>query len=336
MTLGHRMSSAPVTQFCGQAGRLGQMGSGRAAYQSSCFHAVCAGAPNADELLVRLTQDELAEIAKWKRPTDIDVGSGRILRYVDAEKELEVAIDSSGSYVDPKSPNAISIGHFDFGWVVQVGSMRIAYVGDIKRSEFTVEEGVESLQLHSYGLAYATKMNCDGYAVGIWAAVEGLWQWSSIVDLESAEALTYAKRVVAAVTNTSDEYAMGPHCRKCYGRFRCPAWLMPPELATSTLAPLAVGGEAQLTDERMAELLLVYQRFSDTTKRMEEAFKAYALQHRGIRDPKTGKVWLPVLCQGRESVSVEAVRREFGDDADRVISKGKPYQQFRWTNGART
>lgn len=333
--LGHRMSSLPVTEFCGQAGVLSQMGSFRYAAMSSAFHALVAKSPNATDLMLRLTADEMAEISRWKRPPDVDVGQGRILRYADAEKEIAVAIDGSGSYVDPQSPRAVSVGHFDFGWVVEGVGFKLAYVGDIKRSEFTVEEGCESLQLHGYGLAYATKHDCDGYVVGIWAAVEGLWQWSAVIDLEGREALTYAKRVVGAARNTSPDYAMGPHCRKCYGRMRCPAWLLPPEAAKTSLAPLALGS-AGLTHDNAGELLLAVQRAEDTCTAAKANLREWAARNGGIRDAKSGKVWLPVLSRGRESVSVEAVRAEFGADAEKVISTGKAYETFRWTNGRRT
>jgi hypothetical protein len=327
---GHRMSAAPVTQYCSHAGVLGSIGAGRAAAQSSAWHALCSGAPDAQDRMLRLSPEEAAELTRWHRVADVDLGNGLVLRYADALKEFSVAIDRYGSYVDPSSPEAISTGHPDFAWIVQVGSLKIAYVGDIKRSEWTVDEGTDSLQLHAYGLAVATKFDCDAYAVGIWAAIEGRWQWSELIDLESEVAHTWAKRVVAAVTNDNPDYAMGPHCRSCYGRVRCPAWLLPPQLASTELAPLT--GATELTQDKACELLLTYQRFVDTAKRVEETLKDYAARNGGIRDPKTKKVWLPVICQGRESVSVQAVREAFGPDADRVIRKGPAYSQYKWVN----
>jgi hypothetical protein len=328
--LGNRMSSLPVTQFCGQAGILGSMGSGRSAAQSSAFHALCAKAENANELVTRLTDEEYQEMLSWKHPGDVDLGNGHVLRYADAETEVEVAIDDGGSYVDPKSPKAISIGHLDFAWVVVIHGVKLAYVADIKRSEFTTKEGPNSLQLHGYGLAYAGKHECDGYVTGIWAAVEGTWQWGEIVDLETREAVTLAKRVIAAAMNVSPEYSMGPHCRDCYGRLRCPAWLLPPEVAQTSLAPVAQGQE--LTDESAGKLLLTLQRYQDTAKAVEANLREYAARVGGIRH--NGQIWKPVLCQGRESVSIARVREAFGEDADRVITRGKPFEQFRWTKEA--
>lgn len=329
--MGHRMSSLPVVQFCGMAGKLSAMGSGRSAAQSSAFHATCAGAENAYELCSRLTQEEMEEIQFWKRPTDVDLGNGRILRYADAEKELEVGIDLSCSHATADDPDCISVGHLDFAWVVTTDAgLRIAYVADIKRSEYTVTEGVASLQLHAYGLAYASKHRCDAYVVGLWAAVEGRWQWSDIIDLESKEALTLSRRVVAAALNTTQEYAMGPHCRGCYGRLRCPAWILPPELSSTKLAPLAEGNIA-LNNDNAADLLLTYQRYEDAAKVVASALKEFAVRNGGIRDGR-GKVWKPVVCQGRESVSVETVRKALGPEADKLITQGKPYERFSWVN----
>lgn len=331
-TIGHRMSSLPVVQYCGRAGELGQMGAGRAAAQSSAFHALCAKSDNADELCSRLTDDEYREILQWRKPGDVDLGKGRVLLYSKAEKELAVALDASGSYVDPSSPDAVTIGHFDFGWVVEMHGVKLAYVADIKRSEYTVAEGVDSLQLHAYGLAYATKHTCDGYVVGIWAAIEGQWQWSEIIDLETRDAADIARRVVRAATNSSREFAMGPHCRKCYGRFRCPAWLIPPELAQSSIGALTEGGE--LTDEKAAELLLLIQRDEDTRDQVLKSLKDYAGQRGGIRHG--GKVWKPVMCQGRETLSAELLKKTFGADAlAPCITRGKAYERFGWVNDRR-
>lgn len=331
---GNRMSSLEMTQFCGQAGRLSGMGSGRPAMQSTVFHALCARADNRDELCALLTEEEFAEIQGWLRPTPVDLGQGRVLVYEDSDKELAVALDSSGCYVDPESPDAVTVGHLDFAWVVEVDGRRIAYVGDIKRSEYTVAVGTESLQLHAYGLAYAGKHNCHAYAVGIWAAMEGLWQWSEIIDLESAQAFTYARRVVAAAMNVSTDYAMGPHCRKCYGRFRCPAWLIPPELAASKLGMFTENGAADLTDEKAADLLLTVQRAEDTIEQSKKHLKTFAVRNAGIRDGK-GKVWRPVMVQGQARVSVARVREVFGADAEKVISAGKPYERFDWVSEKR-
>lgn len=323
-----RVSSLPILEFCGPAGELSQGQARREAAMSSAFHAVCAKSPNASELCMRLTADEMQTIMGWHKPINVDLGQGRILRYEDAEKEFALALTADGEYCDPDDPAAVVVGHPDMCWVIQIGSMKVAYVGDIKRSEFTVNDGPESLQLHGYAQSYASKHGCDAYAVGIWAAIEGRWTWGEIVDLLSPEALAYQRRVIAAATNHSTEYAMGPHCRSCYGRLKCPAWLLPPELAATKLAPVAQGGT--ITQDNAAELLLTYQAFIDTAKRVEENLKEYARRHGGIVDPKTGKVWRPVVCQGRESVSVARVREHFGDDADRVVVQGKPYEQYKW------
>jgi hypothetical protein len=80
-------------------------------------------------------------------------------------------------------------------------------------------------------------------------------------------------------------------------------------------------------------MLLTYQRYQDAAKAVEANLKEYAARHGGIKDPASGKVWKPVICQGKESVTLARVREVFGADAERVVTKGKPYEQFRWTNG---
>ena len=345
MTYKHRMSVLNMTGLCAQSGRLSQVGAARAAAQSTCFHAVCARDPRANDLMMRLTEDELAEIMTWRKPADVDLGEGIVLHYADAEKEFAVGLDKWGSYVEPDSEDAVTVGHPDFAWIVTIGGKKYAYVADIKRSEWTVSEGVNSLQVHAYALAVATKHDCDGYAVGLWAAVEGTWQWSSLVEIPGDEALKWARRIVAAATNTSDEYSMGPHCRNCYGRLRCPAWLVEPSAAKAELAPLAQG-ETALSNDTALPMLLMWQRVMDTAGVAEKLLKAYAVRNGGITDPATGKVWRPSVCQGRESAPVAGVRLLL-EEAEKLgashievaavaklIKKGSPYEQFRWTNGA--
>lgn len=329
--MGQRMSSLPIVQYCGPAGRLSQLGAGRSAAMSTAFHALCAGAPNAQQLMDLLSEDELQEIMTWKRPEDIQLSDAVTLRYDSAEKELEVAIDKFGAACDPKSKRAVSIGHLDFAWCIDVHGRRIAYVGDIKRSEWTTLDGPRSLQLVAYGLAYATMRDCEAFACGIWSASEGTWQWGELVEFGSPEAVVLAKRVVAAATNASEEYSMGAHCHGCYGRMRCQAWVLPPEVAQTSLAPLTEGGE--LSPEKALQLLLLLQQVEDTVDHAKKGLQAYANRIGGIRDAATGKVWRPTVCNGRESCSAASLRKQLGPEAEKYISPGKPYQRFAWTKG---
>lgn len=308
---GNRMSSLPVTEYCGGYHKVLNP-SGRAAVLSTAFHARCAKAEDAEAKWHRLTPEEQAQVEEWHAPTVAKLGDGTRLHYVDARTEMEVALTADGLAVNADDPKAISIGHIDMAWDYQ----GVAYVGDIKKSEFTAE--VDSLQLAAYAFAYANAMNCGSICCGIWAATEGEWTWGPIIDLDSEEALTLWLRVKHAILNVSDEYSVGPHCRKCYARWHCPAWMMPGwELERFS-------SEGPKGDQ--LAILLECQRAEDTIKRAKENLQQFAREH-GIRDGK-GKVYLPVATRGRETLDKDALAKVV--NLKDFTKRGSDYDVFRW------
>ncbi len=330
------MSSLPRAQFCGLAPKLeSEFGVGRAADLSSAFHASCAEAPETEKLMKRLTDEEMQEIMQWHRPTDVTVEEGVVLQYAYADKELTVGLDEHGAYTDDESV-AVSWGHLDMAWVVELDNRRIAYVADIKRSEYTVEEGPDSLQLHAYGLAYASKHNCDGYVLGIWGAVEGTWWWGEYVDLYESPWET----VKAAALNQSERASTGIHCRSCYGRMHCPEYLMPaiqlvtiggsPESErTQVLADFMEPGGLNAGNALTAFQL--YKSADDLVKIMKKQIMEYVRRH-GIEDPEKGKTYKMIQTRGREGVSVKALRESMGKDAEKHIKRGGGFDSPKWVN----
>lgn len=316
------MSSLPIAQYCGQAPRLSAIGSGRSAALSSVFHAMCAGAPDSKERFAMLQPEEMEELMSWKRPTDVSI-DGHVLKYADAQQELEVAIDDRGNPCAPDAHRCLSVGHLDFAWTHRA----VAYVADIKRSEFTVQEGPNSLQLHAYGLAYAIANDCDAYACGIWAAVEGRWEWGELIALDSKEAAQNMARVLAAARNTSSEYSMGAHCSSCYGRLRCPAYLLPPSVGAE-LRPLT-GESGEITGEAVRELLLMAKRAKDAASVVEDWAKAYVKQGGTIEDPASHKLYRPTKCAGRMGLDKDALEKKLGDLAP-YQKQGAPFERWEW------
>lgn len=322
----HRMSSLPIAQFCGPGAVLGQVSSGRAAAQSTAFHATCSKAPDHLAKLRLLTDEEIAEVMQWKRPAQIQLSEGGpLLRYEDAVHELEVGLDKDGGYVAGDDPRCVSLGHLDMAWVHDVNGHRIAYIGDIKRSSWTTLDGPDSLQLIAYGFAFAQFMKCDYFVCGIWAAIEGEWTWGDLVDLESERASLLLARVVAAIHNVGTEYNTGAHCSGCYGALKCPAYLMPPEVAETSLAPFTSGTE--ITPDNALAVLLLVERVSKTAEAVKERLKLYSGQGGVIKDPATGKRWAPVKMPGREGIDYEAAAAA-GIDIPK--KRGAAYSQHRW------
>ena len=253
MAKGNRFSSLPVAQFCPRSAAL-NLGAGRAAAISSCFHARCAGDDKWKELYARLTDEEQAEVDDMIPPGEVKVGAGWLV-YQAAKKEVPLGLTEGCGYVTKGHPDALCEGTCDMYWIHN----RTAYVVDIKRSEYTTAEGPESLQVKGYALAVCALHadEVDGYVTGIYAATEGTWSFSEYVSLDGEQCVKDWERVKAAAMNIDGDYATGVHCRSCYSRFKCPAYLVPPEHAHDGIAKFFSG---ELDNTKALELLRFTER----------------------------------------------------------------------------
>lgn len=296
---------------------------------STVWHARAAGG-NWHEAYMRLTPEERTDIDDWKIPTDIilNADTGLVLRWDEAIKEMAVGLGDWCEWVDPKDPNALTAGTCDFHWYID----GVLYVGDLKKSEYTEPDGPRSLQVRCYALALAAgyaKLGNDvkGYVCGIWHAQEGTWEWGAYVALDSAECARDWEEVSAAANHIDGEFNKGTHCRRCYARQRCPAYLMPPGEMNGELARYLSG---QLDNGTALELRLALERVKDTVAAADQALRAYADATGGIRDGQ-GKVWRPVECQGRPGLDARALEREEPDVFRQFYKRGAPYSMYRWT-----
>lgn len=327
--IGNRPSSLPVAKFCSLSAKLGREhdGASRHAFVSSCFHAACAGEERAKGMIARLTADEREEMNTWQPPAEIVFTDGTILRYEDAEKEVTVALGEDGSYLQPGCADAITEGTPDLYWIVG----DVAYIGDIKRSKYTMEDGPLNLQNLAYAYAVAAKHGCTRFACGIWGLVEAQWEWSKMIDLASREAVDLWCTTKAAILHLDGVPTMGAHCSNCYQQMRCPEYLLPPELGDSLLAPL-VGNKITLTPESALMLKLACDRVKKTAEFADEILKRWSDDHRGIVDPTTGKVWASAPVAGRTSLDKTALEADHPGIVERYTKQGKPSKRFAWRN----
>jgi hypothetical protein len=332
------MSSLPVLQHCGQAQIMSAREGGNANTEiGTAFHAVCAGSPNAPELVARLSDEQQGELMALIAPQPVKVGylegeggTELWLTYTQAHKEVPVGLTAEGAYVPKDSPEAILDGTCDLYWVVQLNGKKVVYVADIKKSSYAAPDGARTLQAIGYAVAIASLEEADGYVTGIWDATEGRWEWTGYVDAWSEEAERNLDRVIAAAKNYGGEYIVGSHCSSCYGRPHCPQYLLPCELAETTLAPFTQPGA--ITHENALEALVMAKRALDTAKRVEDLVKAYARGEGGLVDAKRGKVWMPVRTRGRASLDRRALERDQPDIIERYTVFGADFEQFKWCN----
>lgn len=322
-----RFSRLPVLQYCGQSQLLGEQGAGsRASAIGSAFHAKCAAlhhpehAMEALALYSRLSDDERALVDELIPPTDVEV-NGHILAYETATKEWPCVL-----FVTELDGVRAVEGTTDLFWIHD----NIAYVADIKRTSFTAPDGPASLQVVGYAISVAEEHECQGYYPGIWDATEGEWLWGAYVDLWSEEADDNRKRVLAAAANHGGEYNMGGHCSQCYARSRCPQYLLPLDLASTSLEPFTrVGG---VTNENAVQALLLAQRAADTAKAVRGLLEQYARDSGGVLDVERNKVWKPCKTKGRASLDRKALETAEPELAQRYMKFGSDFETFKWVN----
>jgi len=299
---------------------------------STAWHAKLAGN---DTLICELHPDERKEVATYGTPTDAFVpdptdtsadDAEKVpvkLDYESAEKELHVKVWERDTLVTE--------GTLDFAWVREVGGRKWAFVADLKRNTWAIPDGPDCLQLAAYGHAYAALRGCVGYTPGLWSGTDSEWTWGTPVDLTSPEALDLWLRLKRAARNDhrlkdkpdQRRFITGAHCGACYGRQRCPAYAA---LTSEAHLPAL---EVDINEESAAEWLLKAKAMAELAERITDNVKVFCDRGGTVKDPATGKVYLPTVTAGREYLDKEALLSAY-PDAKNFWKKGKPGKMFRW------
>lgn len=313
-----RFSSLPVLQYCGQALVLSSQGGGnRATAKGTANHARSAKGAEYTELHARLSPSEQAELAELFLPTTT-VCNGIELDYANATKEAPAQLRAPDGEL-------VCEGTADMYWVV---GDRL-YLADIKNSLHTVNDGPRSLQIVGYAIAICTTLSLNGWTAGVFGATEGEWRWGDYHDAWSLEHEAEYTRAVASARNHGGEYNMGSHCQQCYARQRCPQYLLPPDMAETSLAPFVEPGA--ITNENATALLLLAQRAADTAKTVRGLLEDHARANGGIEDG-AGKVWKPLPMRGRTSFDSKAFAKDNPGAIERYTKFGADYETFKWVN----
>jgi hypothetical protein len=313
-----RPSALGVAEFCPTSTVLSeQSGIGRSAILSTAWHAKEAGN---DTLIGELHPSERKEVQSYGSPTDPTV-NGITLRYAYAIHETHVQVWEGDTLITEGTP--------DFYWIEEVEGRRWLFVADLKRNAWGVPDGADCLQLAAYGHGLATKHSCEGYTPGLWSGTDSEWFWGTPVDLTSPDALDLWLRIKRAANNDARKLSgdkarpvTGEHCKHCWGRMRCPEW------SALSLHALNTGHE-EVTDETAGYILLAAQAAEEHAGQLKETIKAHAQRGGIVRDPASGKVYLPTVTRGREALDKESLLKEY-PDASRFWKKGKPGLQFGW------
>lgn len=325
-----RPSSLGVAEFCPRSAEMNeQSGIMRAAVLSTAWHAKLAGN---DTLIGELHPEERKEVASYGSPSVAKVtvqsspdGSDQLVQLLDyesAEKELHVQVFERDSL--------ITEGTLDFAWVRTVGGRKWAFVADLKRNTWSIPDGADCLQLAAYGHAYSHLRGCDGYTPGLWSGTDSDWSWGAPVDLTSPEALDLWLRLKRAARNDARlipedqrdkrRFTTGAHCSACYGRMKCPEW--------AVLATEAIDFE-EVEEGNAARMLLQAKAMKEKAELIESNVKVFAERGGIVKDPTTGKVFLPTQQAGRKSLDQEALKAA-GIDLTKFQKQGKPFLKYDW------
>lgn len=329
-TTQNRMSSLPMAQLCGLAPRLDSP-SGIAAAQSTAYHARAARQKDALELMARLPDDVRAEAMAWPLPQETEV-LGRKLHYDDATYEACVGLTADLEACAIDSPACASPGHVDAYWdPFDYEGHSIVPLVDLKRSRYTAT--LSSLQLQAYGWALAQLCGADGYVAGIYVISDATWRWPKApVVLADLDTLPLAAKLQAAVTNTSGEAVMGPHCTECYSRAKCPAHLLPAVAATGeeggVYRSIAANG---IDSSNAGQGVLMLDSLKTLAKRLEESLKAHVEANGPV--VLGGKQWSK--CGGGKPgtrLDAKSLQRDYPDLCAGYLRDYETPPAFRWSN----
>lgn len=326
--LTNRLSLLDQARYCGQAPILSaEHGVSRWATISQAFHSLCAQGDDAEELMALLDPEEREHLAKLHKPTDVTVGDA-VLRYPEAETEVPVGLTEDGECCAYDAEDRLTQGTLDFAWVKQINGHRVAYVADLKLSEWTKSADPSSLQLAGYGMAYADLHEADYYCCGVFHAREGTWHWGELISPLSRTSRAQLKAIQAAVANIGQRPTTGAHCNDCYGRMHCPEHLLPALDGEHPLRELSQGNPSH---DAILLALTHAKQLKDAAEKLEETAKAWVRRNGPVEDPVSGKRFMATMCKGRETFDKKALEREHGKEFVRQFTKvGKPYERFMW------
>jgi hypothetical protein len=296
---------------------------------STAFHALCDGGPDGKKKLALLSEEEREKIEQWYKPTPLDA-LGFSLEYAAAQTEIEVGLSPDGNFCTD-AEKAMTIGHCDMYWVVQVdlgdGTLvKCVVVGDIKKTRWTTPDGPASLQVLAYGYALAQMVGADAFVPALWLAEEGEWVVGKTVGMFDLGTAELWELIRYAATNDSAEFSSGPHCKECWSRLNCPKWMV--RYDDSLAVPGTVDGD--LTPASALGLLLGAKQMEETAKAAKEYLQAWVDRNGPVPDGN-GKHWAPVSTKGRESgMTPKELRERMGEAAKHYIKRGKPGTQYRW------
>ena len=332
-----RISSLPTAEYCPRVDKIGQDVESTQAARSTVFHAYCDTGKWPEELR-HLPEADREEIGKWRVPMPFVYKVGNVthaLPYKDAIREARVALDWDFNYVevDPelpqseiatKHPSVMVAGHLDMAWDLPQYDLLI--ICDIKSSIFAVKERTDSLQIHGYGLALATKLGRARYLNAIWDASDGRYYVAPApVVVDSFPAVEIQDRIRRAAEERDGNFVTGTHCSGCWKRSHCPAHLVDvPEGEFKAI----LSGQAMEKDVR--EALVKKKQMEDLYKRVDAACKDWVRQHGPVRSEDGKKQYRCEIRAGKPSYDYDAIQRALGVDSLDDYKKRSEHPAFEW------
>jgi hypothetical protein len=87
--------------------------------------------------------------------------------------------------------------------------------------------------------------------------------------------------------------------------------------------------DTEVNEKNASELLLRAEAMAELADRLKDNVKVFAERGGVVKDPATGKVYLPTQCKGKMGLDQEAAIKA-GFDVSKFQKRGKPFLQFGW------
>lgn len=271
-----------------------------------------------------------AEIEAWVKtkaePTSpAAIGACDLLRAYDGwiircEERIELRDPETGEIVTAGVPDIVAIG--PDGQVVVI-DWKTGWAGHVPAPD-------ENLQLLAYGAAAMIYYSGSSLQVVVAKRLfdpakrkiehsricmpDEVWP---IIDRIAA---IQAKRAA----EKRAEATKGIHCRGCFSRAHCYAWVLPVHEGPGALVPFTQP-ETELTNDQRVRGLLACDAIEEIVDLVRSRIRADV--EAGIDVVADGKSYRPVPAKGKESASVKELRAA---GQEQFIRRGADYVQWRW------
>jgi len=227
---------------------------------------------------------------------------------------------------DPETGEEITSGTPD---IVAIGPENQIVIIDWKTGwAGHVPEPDQNLQLLAYGAA--AMVECNGSSLQVVIAkrlfdpAKRKIEHSRIYRPDEIWPIIDRIQAIQTKAARKAEATRGVHCRDCFSRSHCYAWVLPAHEGPGALVPFTQPA-AELTNDQRVRALLACDAMEEIVDLVRARIRADV--ESGVDVIADGKTYRPVSAKGKESASIKELRAA---GMEQFIRRGADYVQWRW------